>query len=88
MSNKILWSKVKRNVWAHEHVKVWIDGEADLALCKICSEYVPIEVPGRKRESVLLEFTRIHYYRHKLYNPNLLTAEPADTERTLWPNLK
>jgi hypothetical protein len=66
-AGKINWRDVRHCFRAWLHVRSELMGEGDTAFCLICRLSVPLEVYGRSRESVLREFTRKHYYKHRIW---------------------
>lgn len=62
---KVYWKGVRDRLWPWAHVKVSLNGNIDVATCKVCSR--SIDLPPETKTSDLRRFTRIHYYRHKVW---------------------
>ena len=61
-----LWSAVRHLDEAWQHIRVCIKNKRDYVVCRICLKECDLVEPGRERSSILREFTRTHYYRHKI----------------------
>lgn len=61
-----MWRDAKKKAKNFAHIKVTLSGARDVAKCLLCDYEAEIEVPGRKRESVVLQTARVHFYKHKL----------------------
>lgn len=57
------WNKVKKYVRASAHIAF---PSTETISCKVCSCEQSLSSPSRSRSSIMLEFTRIHFYKHKI----------------------
>lgn len=69
--SRLMWRKAKLKTAHWLHVRSNLSGEKDSAKCSICHAEVDLEQPPRTRESVLTEFTRKHFYKHKFDQVNV-----------------
>lgn len=64
------WNKAKKYQRAGSHVRVNLTGSKDSVSCSICNEELDLtsEIKGvaKNRASVLLRFTRDHFYKHHI----------------------
>ena len=65
-SGRVLWCEAKKKPDGFGHIHISLSGKKDTATCTICNTEKDLNQPGRKLESVLLELSRKHYYKHKL----------------------
>lgn len=86
MPEAILWKDVKRFGTAWAHIRVSLAGGDDTCVCTICNTEVSLTDRRRKRESILLEVARKHFYKHKL-NLSGGGEDSAEPSETFLPNI-
>ncbi|HEX8287855.1 MAG TPA: hypothetical protein VF556_07670 [Pyrinomonadaceae bacterium] len=66
VSERLMWREAKKQVSNFAHIKVALAGKEDVAVCRMCGAEIVLPVPGRNRQSLVLETARKHFYKHKL----------------------
>lgn len=68
---RLMWREAKLKTVHRLHIRNYLAGKRDYAKCNICRAEISSEHPARTRESVLTEFTRKHFYKHKFDQVNV-----------------
>lgn len=81
--HKILWSKVRKMMWAWEHVQTYLSGDRDRVRCRRCAATADLLNEYRTKTSVHLEVARKHFY--KCVVPNTALSENAGIKAATEP---
>lgn len=78
--HKILWSKIRKTMWAWEHVQTYLSGDRDRVRCRRCATTADLLNEYRTKASIHREFARVHFYKCVVPNTALPEAVAASSE--------